>query len=623
MTDYSRWKRRLEAAAETAGTALSVECELTVSCNFRCPMCYAREDFPQGDLSTAEWIGIFDAAVASGVLFAVLTGGEPLSRPDFWTLYEHLFSQGVRITLFTNGYFLDRSAVERLKKHPPELVAISLYGHSPETVLRNAGTPDGFLRTDSAIDLLLAAGVPLAVRTVATRGIAEILPGILEYVRSKGLFLGYQPYLAPSLQDRLHPFRERLLPRELADFESSVRSAFPGVYGGRNEERDGDYPILCQALRSACFVSHDGFLRPCPLAEEPSMDLRRLPFPDAYRKAAAQWKELLKSSPCASCLMKSGCLGCRPRRALEGNPETCAAYLRECAKTRKTPVWDIAGIRLAYRPIFPEYYGARLAPFAAPDFLVPSRRFTVRVGDPGPLPDRTPDFVHLSRVSFREENRETLYFYEGKDREKLMQKATFDEDYREVDLVLSPEYGDRLPEIEYLATGLFFFEMAIREGFFPFHASAVVHHGEAILFSAPSGVGKSTHADLWLSHLPDAAYLNDDKPLLSFRDGRLMASGTPWCGKTERTAALTVPVKAIVFLFRGEKPRIRILSESVRMALLMKNGFRSRKRETAETVLSVWDRILNSGVEMVGYETDVSEDAFQKIYHHLYGGMPE
>lgn len=623
MSDYSLWKHRLEAAAEKAGTPLSMECELTVSCNFRCPMCYAREDFPKGDLTTGEWIGIFDAAAEAGVLFAVLTGGEPLMRPDFWKIYEHLISKGIRVTLFTNGYFLDEAAVERLKKNPPQYVAISLYGHSPETVEKNTGRKDGFLRTDAALDRLAAARIPHLVRTVASRGMYEILPELLAYVKSKGLRLGYQPYLAPSLQDRLQPFKERLTPRELAYFEAQIHSAFPEPSADKNQEAVEDDPVFCQALKSACFVSHDGFLRPCPLADEPSVDLRKTPFLPAYRQAASQWKELLRKSPCSSCELKSRCLGCRPRRALEGCGDSCGEYLRGCAEERSVPVWDVAGIKLAYQPLYPEYYGDRLRPFSAPDARSFSRRFTVRVGDPGPLPDRTPDFVHLSKVSYKEGNQETLYLFEGKDRERLMQKVVFDEEYRDVDIVMSPAFGDRLPEIEYLATGMFFFEMAVREGFFPFHASAIVHQGEAILFSAPSGIGKSTHADLWLKHLPEARYLNDDKPLLSFKDGKLCASGTPWCGKTENTANLTVPVKAIVFLSRGEKPRIKLLSEAVRMALLMKNGFRSRKEETVETVLGIWDRILKSGVEMVGYETDISEEAFQKIYHYLYGGMSE
>lgn len=284
-------------------------------------------------------------------------------------------------------------------------------------------------------------------------------------------------------------------------------------------------------------------------------------------------------------------------------------------------IYDIAGIRLAFSPLFTEFFAARLPMFASKDQVtVPGRTFRTTVGAIGPLPSEKPFFSHQSKVMFRKENRYTLYLYESVDRGRLMQKISYDADYREVDILLSPEYGERLPEIEYLSTGLFFFEMAIRENRFPFHASAIQVGTEAILFSAPSGIGKSTHAELWKQNLPDVGFLNDDKPLLSFENGILQASGTPWSGKTERTLPLTLPVKAIVFLSRGMRPRVRLLGESLKLALLMKNGFRSRETETADRILAFLDRVLASPIPIVAYETDISQAAFTVIHDYLYGG---
>jgi hypothetical protein len=165
--------------------------------------------------------------------------------------------------------------------------------------------------------------------------------------------------------------------------------------------------------------------------------------------------------------------------------------------------------------------------------------------------------------------------------------------------------------------------MAIRQGYFALHASAIIYQDEALLFSAPSGVGKSTHAELWQMHLPKIEYLNDDKPLLSIEDGILYALGTPWCGKTERTAALKIPVKAIVFLSRGVRPRVRPLAETIKLALFLKNGYRSREKETADRILNLIDQILSANIPIIGYETDISENAFQVIYQYLYGGGNE
>jgi hypothetical protein len=283
--------------------------------------------------------------------------------------------------------------------------------------------------------------------------------------------------------------------------------------------------------------------------------------------------------------------------------------------------YDIAGIRLAFTPLFSEFFATRLPMFRSTTTeTIPQRRLRTAVGPIGDLPAEEPVFSHQSKVMYRKEDRYSLYLYESADRSRLMQKITYDAEYRDIDILMSPEYGDRLPEIEYLATGMFFFEMAIREGFFPFHASALRVGEDALLFSAPSGVGKSTHAELWKQYLPEVGFLNDDKPLLSFQNGILCASGTPWSGKTDRTMPLTLPVKAIVFLSRGTRPRVRLLGESLKLALLMKNGFRSRESQTADRILVFIDRILATPIPILAYETDISQKAFTVLYDYLYGG---
>lgn len=84
-----------------------------------------------------------------------------------------------------------------------------------------------------------------------------------------------------------------------------------------------------------------------------------------------------------------------------------------------------------------------------------------------------------------------------------------------------------------------------------FHGSVVAVNGQGYLFSAKSGVGKSTHASLWLEHLSNAAtIINDDKPLLYVDKDRVVAYGTPLNGKHNRGTNASVPLKAICFLHR-------------------------------------------------------------------------
>ncbi len=84
------------------------------------------------------------------------------------------------------------------------------------------------------------------------------------------------------------------------------------------------------------------------------------------------------------------------------------------------------------------------------------------------------------------------------------------------------------------------------------HASYIDVGGEAILFTAPSGTGKSTQAALWASYA-GAEIINGDRVLLTFApDGRLMAGGYPVCGSSNICLDRDLPVRAIVTLSKAE-----------------------------------------------------------------------
>lgn len=98
---------------------------------------------------------------------------------------------------------------------------------------------------------------------------------------------------------------------------------------------------------------------------------------------------------------------------------------------------------------------------------------------------------------------------------------------------------------------------ALRYQTFLFHGSAIAMDGEGYIFTAPSGTGKSTHTRLWREVYGDRVVMvNDDKPFLSLRPTGLYVSGTPWDGKHKLSTNITVPVRGICFLSRGEQNRI-------------------------------------------------------------------
>lgn len=103
--------------------------------------------------------------------------------------------------------------------------------------------------------------------------------------------------------------------------------------------------------------------------------------------------------------------------------------------------------------------------------------------------------------------------------------------------------------------GLFALEHdCLRADAFLLHASYVIHDGCAVLFSAPSGHGKSTQADLWAQYA-GAEIINGDRALVYRRDGRWFASGFPVCGSSEFCLDRSAPLKALVYLEKAPENR--------------------------------------------------------------------
>ncbi len=93
------------------------------------------------------------------------------------------------------------------------------------------------------------------------------------------------------------------------------------------------------------------------------------------------------------------------------------------------------------------------------------------------------------------------------------------------------------------------------------HSAAASYKGQAMLFSAPSETGKSTHTSLWKKYYTDDVVLfNDDTPIILPEGDGLLACGTPWSGKTEINENMYFPLKAIVFLKQGKENSIRSLT---------------------------------------------------------------
>ncbi len=114
------------------------------------------------------------------------------------------------------------------------------------------------------------------------------------------------------------------------------------------------------------------------------------------------------------------------------------------------------------------------------------------------------------------------------------------------------EFAKRLQENHKISGSLFVEQLLLNRDALLFHSSVVSHEGKVILFSGPSGIGKSTQADLWQA-VYGAKILNGDRCILRIGEDAVLGGGSPWCGSSGIYDPDYGTVEAIVLLRQGKE----------------------------------------------------------------------
>lgn len=148
---------------------------------------------------------------------------------------------------------------------------------------------------------------------------------------------------------------------------------------------------------------------------------------------------------------------------------------------------------------------------------------------------------------------------------------------------------------------------------FVFHGAAIELDGNAYLFTAPSGTGKTTHINLWRQYLGDRVnIINGDKPIIKVADV-CTVYGTPWAGKEGYQRNASAPVRALCILKQGKTNSIVRLSKSDAVNHLMKQVYLPHNSVSLSATLSLLGKLIeNTPVYML--ECDISKEAFEASY---------
>lgn len=119
------------------------------------------------------------------------------------------------------------------------------------------------------------------------------------------------------------------------------------------------------------------------------------------------------------------------------------------------------------------------------------------------------------------------------------------------------------------------------------HGSVVAMNNKAYMFIAPSGTGKTTRTKLWIEAYPNSYVVNGDKPLVRVTDTKVIACGSPWCGKEGWNTNVMIPLKGILLLERANDNQSSISEINMREAFPVLLQQTYRKADITSTMKTI------------------------------------
>ncbi len=339
--------------------------EVTQACDLACVHCRAsaQPNRHPMELTTEEGKGLIDQIAALQVPVFVLTGGDPIKRPDLFELIGHARKVGVRVSLTPSATpLLTREIVLRLKAAGLARLAVSMDGASAATHDAFRGMSGSFARTLDAVRWANEAGLPVQINTTFSRRNIDEIEAIVALMESLKITLWSVFFLVPTgrgkLNDllsadefeavfaRLHRlsktasfdiktteaqhYRRYLLQQHVAERRmgtaTKAQEKLPDTIGRA--------PRGLNDGKGFVFVSHTGEVFPSGFLPASAGNIRSQPLAQIYRESPlfqALRNPALLEGKCGACEFKQICGGSRARSyALTGNPfgeEPCCSYI--------------------------------------------------------------------------------------------------------------------------------------------------------------------------------------------------------------------------------------------------------------------------------------------------------
>jgi heme b synthase len=330
--------------------------ETTKACNLTCRHCRAvpQRELGPAELTTSRAFDLIDGIAKVARPVFVLSGGEPLFRPDLFDIGAYGVESGFRMALATNGTLVTDRVAAKIAATGFSRVAISLDGAKPATHDLFRGLPGSHALALGGIRRLREEGVSVQINsTIAKHNVGE-LPALLELALAEGadalhlfmlvpvgcgLELASTEMLPADEYERvLHWFDEqsktcpidlkatcaphyyRIRAQRLADDrrrgDTTTTFIAPGTKAKAGHQHLSAMTRGCLAGTSVCFISNEGRVYPCGYLPVSAGDTRVQRFADIWNDSPV-FRQLRDpdayEGKCGECRFQAICSGCRAR----------------------------------------------------------------------------------------------------------------------------------------------------------------------------------------------------------------------------------------------------------------------------------------------------------------------
>ncbi len=352
---------RLWEKAGKEGFPLTAAFELLPVCNLSCKMCYVRKSMKEvqqeGGLKDGKWwLEKAKEASSYGLLFPLLTGGEPFLHPDFRQILTGMQDMGMQVSINSNATLIDRETAKWLGNHVPNRINITLYGASEKTYENLCGDGNAYKKVCDAVQWLKEYQVPVKFNTSITPQNVQDLEEMIRFAKKVESPIQAAYYMFPPVRrnqdmigqnDRLTP-EEAGLARVKADFLQGEPEWFVGMAKrfsyfvplekcNLQPDENVKMKMSCRAGHCSFWLDWQGNMRNCGMYSSVTLSTENRDFGEVWKELREQTHKVRYAPVCAVCPNQPLCHSCIAMVANEcgdinGKPEYLCRMTQAAAK---------------------------------------------------------------------------------------------------------------------------------------------------------------------------------------------------------------------------------------------------------------------------------------------------